>query len=216
MTLRVDVQIPGSERLGVLEISGTDARLTDEQAAMIQRRRKPANESSERAITRTLKQPTVYHSSTAAIREFAYWVSLLAGEPQGIMDDKPLYRYVPDLLRSDEALVPHFNSPPSAWAPLRVVAEQASAIGLGVTVTNVGVPTMVGAYIGGLFLVKFVAPVVSEAGHATAAGVGARIRAAFGVETPGVVGPQAAEADSAAPSGGTNTDAPEGGADTPN
>ncbi|MFG2650953.1 hypothetical protein [Streptomyces sp. NPDC048436] len=122
----------------------------------------------------------VFYSAHDAIMVFSSLASRAGGDYIPM-----IHRFLPDLLLSDEAVVPHFNSPPSQWVPLRGVAEQASAIGLGVTAGGDGLPVLVGAYLGGLFLVKFIGPIVTEAGNATAAGVGAKIRTAFGV-SPGI------------------------------
>ncbi|WP_159047749.1 hypothetical protein [Streptomyces sp. WM6378] len=120
------------------------------------------------------------------------FISLTSDLHGGLSSDRE--RQLVDLLYSGEALVPSFNSPPSAWVPLRNAAEQASAIGIGVTWGGGNVPVLLGAYIGGIFLVKFVTPIVTEAGNATAAGVGTKIRAAFGV-APSLYPETAAEED---------------------
>jgi hypothetical protein len=141
----------------------------------------------------------VFDSPAPAIEAFASRVSRVSSVD--LDSHEALRRYLPDLLQSEEALVPRFNSPPSEWAPLKGVLEQASAIGVGVTLGEGSVPTLVGAYIGGLFLVKFVTPIVTEVGNATADGVGARIRRAFGLDFP--VPPQSeGNADEAAPARG--------------
>ncbi|WP_307621215.1 hypothetical protein [Streptomyces sp. V3I7] len=111
-----------------------------------------------------------------------FFISLTSDLHGSLSSDRE--RQLVGLLYSSEALVPSFNSPPSVWVPLRNAAEQASAIGIGVTWGGGNIPALLGAYIGGLFLVKFVTPIVSEAGNATAAGVGTKIRSAFGVAPP--------------------------------
>lgn len=176
VTLRVDIEVPGAGHVGVLEISGSDERLTDSEAARIQRRRV--------ARTGPISSPTL--SDFVATRYYAFpavgmYAFASLAESAAQLEGVNLREYLLELLFSDEAVVPHFNSPPSTWAPVRVVAEQASAIGLGVTWGSSG-PAMVGAYLGGIFLVKFLTPVVAEAGNATAAGVSAKIRAAFGID----------------------------------
>lgn len=111
----------------------------------------------------------VFESASEAIE---FFVSLNSDVHGGLSSDGR--HLLVDLLYSGESLVPSFHSPPSAWMPLRNVAEQASAIGIGVTWGGGGIPALLGAYIGGLFLVKFVTPIVAEAGNATAAGVGTK------------------------------------------
>ncbi|KAB1141396.1 hypothetical protein F7R91_32745 [Streptomyces luteolifulvus] len=157
--------------------------MTDSDAARIQRAKVDNPESHRTSIPSQTRNPSeipgvrVFGSAYLAIEEFAALSSRVDGS-----DSDALQVYLSALLRSNEALVPHFNSPPSIWSPLREVAEQASAVGIGVTMGEGSVPILVGAYIGGLFLVKFVTPIVSEVGNATAAGIGAKIRTAFGVE----------------------------------
>ncbi|MFK0026209.1 hypothetical protein [Streptomyces sp. NPDC090798] len=175
MTLRVDVALQGSSKFGTLEIIGSDARLTDQEAADIQRRRITADELPGYLSTHSRAGTEVFGLPRVAFMQFAEGVEESWGRGG-------LAHPVENLLKSEEALVPRFNSPPSAWLPLKTVAEQASAIGLGITWGGASGPTMVGAYIGGLFLVKFITPIVSEAGNATAAGVSTKIRAAFGIE----------------------------------
>lgn len=181
VTLRVDVDLPGFGNnffSGTLEISGSDGRLSLREAERIQQARVSAgvvpfpreSASTDRHNIR------VFQSTSQAIQ---FFISLTSDVHGGLSPERE--SQLVDLLYSGEALVPSFNSPPSAWLPLRGVAEQASAIGLGVTWGGGSVPTLLGAYIGGLFLVKFIAPIVTEAGNATAAGVGTKIRTAFGV-----------------------------------
>ncbi|MEU1001368.1 hypothetical protein [Streptomyces tibetensis] len=150
----------------------------------------------------------VFGNPAPAIEAFASRVSRVSSVD--LDSDEVLRRYLPDLLQSEEALVPRFNSPPSEWAPLKGVLEQASAIGVGVTLGEGSVPTLVGAYIGGLFLVKFVTPIVTEVGNATADGVGARIRRAFGLDFP-VPSQSEGNADEAAPARGGALSSREGG-----
>lgn len=176
VTLRVDVELPGNRRVGVLEIIGSDARLTDLEASKVQRMR--VQDYTERQYWPVDPDRIEFYGSSS--QAFETFTELTAS----VERDEDLREYLPQLLRSSEALVPHFNSPPSEWSPLRIVAEQASAIGLGVTWGTGSTPALVGAYIGGLFLVKFLTPVVAEAGNATAAGVSAKIRTAFGVNDP--------------------------------
>lgn len=190
-TLRIDIRIPGTGRLGVLEISGTDARLTDDQAAKIQqirRREEAASGHSPEPLSSRIEDSSgslIFGDARQAIEAFSMLVK--SGDFFELVEARD---YLPPLLWGEEALVPRFGSPPSTWDPLRIVAEQASAIGLGVTWGGSGGgPTLVGAYLGGLFLVKFVAPIVTEAGSATAAGVGAKIRSAFGIPHSDQVGP---------------------------
>jgi hypothetical protein len=175
VTLRVDIEAPGAGHVGVLEVTGSDERLTDEEAARIQRKRVTAD--SRRTTLSDFASTRFYANSAVGILAFASLAEYMTQSPR-------LKAYLSDLLLSDEAIVPQFNSPPSAWVPLRTAAEQASAIGLGVTAGGGGGLAMVGAYIGGIFLVKFVTPIVAEAGNATAAGVSAKIRTAFGVQAP--------------------------------
>ncbi|MFF5435124.1 hypothetical protein ACFY5K_34560 [Streptomyces griseofuscus] len=175
VTLRVDVTVPRAGHVGVLKISSSDERLTDGEKAEIQRRR--VTPSSLPATIEDFEATRFYANPAVAMYVFA---SLTANAAQ--LEGVNLREYLLPLLFSDEAVVPHFNSPPSAWSPLRAVVEQASAIGLGVTWDANSVPTMVGAYLGGIVLVKFLTPIVAEAGNATAAGVSAKIRAAFGID----------------------------------
>ncbi|WP_369271122.1 hypothetical protein AB5J55_14755 [Streptomyces sp. R11] len=182
MTLRVDVDFPsfGDHFSGVLEISGSDGRLSHAEAEKIQRARIAADAGRlpfpRESATSIQNSVRVFESTSEAID---FFISLTSDVHGGLSSDRE--RQLVDLLYSGEALVPSFNSPPSAWVPLRNAAEQASAIGIGVTWGGSSIPALLGAYIGGIFLVKFVTPVVAEAGNATAAGVGTKIRAAFGV-----------------------------------
>ncbi|MFF3654891.1 hypothetical protein [Streptomyces olivochromogenes] len=175
MTLRVDVALRAFSQICTLEIIGSDARLTDQEAADIQQRRITADGLAGYLSTHPRAGTEVFGLPRVAFMQFAEGVEESWGRGG-------LAQHVESLLTSEEALVPRFNSPPSAWLPLKTVAEQASAIGLGITWGGASGPTMVGAYVGGLFLVKFITPIVSEAGNATAAGVSAKIRAAFGIE----------------------------------
>lgn len=170
VTLRVDVDIPSTRRSGVLEISGTDARLTDDQARAIQLVKMGDLRRSGLEV---------FSSPTDAVDA---WVSRISWAFVDSDNSDALHQFLPGLLRSEEALVPRFNSPPSEWTPLRSALEQASAIGVGVTLSEGSVPALVGAYIGGLFLVKFVTPIATEVGNATADGIGLKIRRAFGVD----------------------------------
>lgn len=185
VTLRVDIDFPsfGDHFSGVLEISGSDGRLSHAEAEEIQHARVTSEVGRlpfpRESATSVQSSVRVFGSTSEAID---FFISLTSGHHGGLSVDQE--RQLLDLLYSGEALVPSFNSPASAWVPLRSAAEQASAIGIGVTWGGGNIPALLGAYIGGLFLVKFVTPIVSEAGNATAAGVGTKIRAAFGVAPP--------------------------------
>ncbi|WP_329349417.1 hypothetical protein OG226_17565 [Streptomyces sp. NBC_01261] len=176
----VDFLDLGDNFSGTLEISGSDGRLSHAEAGKIQRARIAPNAARfpfpRESATSVQNSIRVFESASEAIE---FFVSLNSDVHGGLSSDGR--HLLVDLLYSGESLVPSFHSPPSAWMPLRNVAEQASAIGIGVTWGGGGIPALLGAYIGGLFLVKFVTPIVAEAGNATAAGVGTKIRAAFGV-----------------------------------
>ncbi|MEU7340553.1 hypothetical protein [Streptomyces sp. NPDC007074] len=166
-----------------MEIAGTDSPLTDFEVAWLRhwKRRKigrrPINEILNPHSPRGLQ---VFSNEGSAISEWSYLsgIYITTPNPLGISN------VIASVANSGEALVPHFNSPPSEWTPLRVAAEQASAIGIGVSWGGGSVPALIGSYVGGLFIVKFVSPIVTEAGNATADGVGAKIRAALGVAPP--------------------------------
>lgn len=182
VTLRVDVDLSsfGDHLSGVLEISGSDGRLSHAEANFIQNASTAADVGQLRlprqSVSSVQNRVRVFGNTGDAID---FFISLISDLNGGLSSDRE--HQLVDLLYSGEALVPSFNSPPSAWVPLKNAAEQASAIGIGVTWGGGDIPALLGAYIGGLFLVKFVTPVVAEAGSATAAGVGTKIRAAFGV-----------------------------------
>ncbi|MFF9284859.1 hypothetical protein [Streptomyces griseosporeus] len=191
VTLRVDVVVSNTNQLGVLEISGTDARLSDAEAQRIQRLK-----------NRVGMGRAVYSDPLMAFRVFAHHLATAASDHRTYSNS--IRMDMPSILSSDEALVPRFNSPPSEWAPLRTVAEQASAIGIGVTWGHDSGIALAGAYVGGLFLVKFVGPVITEAGNATAAVVGAKIRTAFGLggEPMNALEPSGSASGDSAPAAG--------------
>ncbi|MEU4092005.1 hypothetical protein [Streptomyces sp. NPDC026673] len=176
VTVRVDAAL--GRRLITIEVSASDRVLTRSDISFFQALR------DDDAPYHDVRLPDgetlrVSYAAGHAIGEFVRQIQHAEYGELGA----PSFRALRDLLYSDETRVPMFNSPPSDWLPLRTVLEQASAIGVGVTFGGPqGVVAMVGAYVGGIFLVKFFTPIVAAAGDATAAAVNAKIRTAFGLE----------------------------------
>lgn len=89
-------------------------------------------------------------------------------------------RGLADILKSSEAVVPVFGSPPYSWTSLESIVAQGAGVASAVATAN-NVPTLLLAYSGGVILVHFVNPIVSAAGQAVAEGIGSKIRIAFGL-----------------------------------
>jgi hypothetical protein len=198
--LRVDLEIPAPGRVGALEVRGVDGHLSDSDAARVRTltyNREQVWAADSQSFTQYF--PNDYEAFAAFVEQ----VHGQTSEDTGV----DLRIFLLHLLLSDETVVPQFGSPPSAWFPLRAIAEQSSAIGVTVAwgMSGKGV-SLVGAYLGGLFLVKFVTPIVSEAGKATAAGVAAKIRAAFRIDETQSIGELLGSGDRGALPAGSTSD----------
>ncbi|MYX36734.1 MULTISPECIES: hypothetical protein [unclassified Streptomyces] len=202
VSLRLDVEISNIPRLCTLEITSCDYRLSAEEERYY---------TGLAAIRGNRERTSLrFPDGTRIILHYRADVALLdysIGALGGAMFSSGAVRAI---LNSDEARVPFFNSPPSDWLPLRTVVEQASAMGVGITLGGSSVPMMVGVYAGGLFMVKFITPIVAAAGDATAAGVSAKIRSAFGLQPePATAEPNVTSDDAASPSAPASPDEPQ-------
>ncbi|WP_353943016.1 hypothetical protein ABII15_16130 [Streptomyces sp. HUAS MG91] len=107
-----------------------------------------------------------------------------------------------ELLMGEQAVVPLFGSPPSAWLPLKDAMAYAAgafaAVGDGG-----GVPTLLLAFGGAVVLVRFIDPIAQAVGSALADGIGAAIRKAFDLPAPPQVGELEAAPDQDASTPGT-------------
>jgi hypothetical protein len=89
-----------------------------------------------------------------------------------------------ELLFSDEVAIPEFGSPVRGWQTFQSALHQTANLGLSYAAyeaTGHNLWVFAGTYMGRMFMVRFIDPVITEASLAVAEGVGLKIRQRFGV-----------------------------------
>ncbi|WP_427166557.1 hypothetical protein ACQF4J_21745 [Streptomyces sp. C1-1] len=193
-SLMLDVGPPDFPYVSI-EITSTDAAISLEEEHELHNRRSRRYRDMpygfrDRLLAGGVKRTTCWYTNDyeAAVQDFCELVTEYSAWRAQLQN----------LLLSEEAAVPEFGSPIRDWKPLSEALQQSP--GLGITWGQIeagqnNLWVLAGWYMGTLFMVKVITPLMTSTGEALAESAGYKIRKALGVPPR----PETAEKD---PAGG--------------